>query len=456
MSLQQTAKATVAAQQQKFLHCLEKFRDKGAHRLETFLSTLSGEQLEEMVVDFLEDHWRDLKPVKSREIREPCLVSGDVRSNPARNGLSSCHAIIGCSFSQWFLIIYRTVQRQNHLTAISKVHEQIGSAELRRVWIRPDRLVGESCITFLAFCWELPTQLMVMRTRAKLWQGRDNGIKYKTATACKVRVTHQRYIMPFVIFDSKPFSVLCRCPYVQRSLLGACQDELKTLREYLLNVYTMVLKHWYPEQSELQEAGRPGSKDWLLCFLVVLLAANWERKVRESGSFGKQISRSIRNKSVYIYIHVLPASCCVAKVVCKRNGVHQNGNMSNFCSCSFASFSVCEFDHWLSTSVCWRCRDFFREQQDAQDEDMAWTSVEDGISIPIQSPEEAKKILRAVDSEWKLQQSISLPHGVKAGSSDVDVFFLRSFPSCCDLSGLSRGRARLGPSRNHRRVWRAH
>lgn len=121
MSLQQTAKATVAAQQQKFLHCLEKFRDKGAHRLETFLSTLSGEQLEEMVVDFLEDHWRDLKPVKSREIREPWLVSGDVRSDPAQNGLSSCHAIIGCSFSQWFMIIYRTVQRQNHLTAISKV-----------------------------------------------------------------------------------------------------------------------------------------------------------------------------------------------------------------------------------------------------------------------------------------------------------------------------------------------
>lgn len=321
MSLQQTAKATVAAQQQKFLHCLEKFRDKGAHRLETFLSTLSGEQLEEMVVDFLEDHWRDLKPVKSREIREPWLVSGDVRSNPAPNGLSSCHAIIGCSFSQWFLIIYRTVQRQNHLTAISKVHEQIGSAELRRVWIRPDRLVGESCITFLAFCWELPTQLMVMRTRAKLWQGRDNGIKYKTVTACKVRVTHQRYIMPLVIFDSKPFSVLCRCPYVQRSPLGACQEELKTLREYLLNVYTMVLKHWYPEQSELQEAGRPGSKDWLLCFLVVLLAANWELKVRES-----QVH--LKNKWSDIYIYICSASCCVAKVVCKRNGVHQNGNMS--------------------------------------------------------------------------------------------------------------------------------
>lgn len=79
MFLQQTAKATVAAQQQKFLHCLEKFRDKGAHRLETFISTLSGEQLEEMVVDFLEAHWRKLELAKSREIREPWLVSGAIQ-----------------------------------------------------------------------------------------------------------------------------------------------------------------------------------------------------------------------------------------------------------------------------------------------------------------------------------------------------------------------------------------
>ena len=79
MFLQQTAKGTVAAQQQKFLHCLQKFRDKGAHTLETFLSTLSGEQLAEMVVDFLEDHWRKLKLVKSRQIREPWLVSGAIQ-----------------------------------------------------------------------------------------------------------------------------------------------------------------------------------------------------------------------------------------------------------------------------------------------------------------------------------------------------------------------------------------
>ena len=79
MFLQQTAKGTVAAQQQKFLHCLQKFRDKGAHTLETFLSTLSGEQLAEMVVDFLEDHWRKLKLVKSQQIREPWLVSGAIQ-----------------------------------------------------------------------------------------------------------------------------------------------------------------------------------------------------------------------------------------------------------------------------------------------------------------------------------------------------------------------------------------
>ena len=49
--------------------------------------------------------------------------------------------------------------------------------------------------------------------------------------------------------------------------------------------------------------------------------------------------------------------------------------------------------------------------------------MKDGIDIPVQSPEEAIKILRAVDSEWKLQQTIHLPHGVKAGSSDVGGLF---------------------------------
>ena len=173
---------------------------------------------------------------------------------------------------------------------------------------------------------------------------------------------------------------------------------------------------------------------------------------RESGSLEKQMKRYIY--IIYVLLPVVLRRLYARETVSIKMATCHN--MSNFCSCSFASFFVCEFDHSLSTSVCWRCRDFFREQQDAQDEDMAWTSVEDGISIPIQSPEEARKILRAVDSEWKLQQSISLPHGVKAGSSDVGVFFLRSFPSCCDLSGLSRGRAGLGPSRNHRQVWRAH
>lgn len=56
-----------------------------------------------------------------------------------------------------------------------------------------------------------------------------------------------------------PVSLCPRGPF----LLGACQEELKTLREYLINVYHEILKHWYPNQSELQEAGLPGSKD---CF----------------------------------------------------------------------------------------------------------------------------------------------------------------------------------------------
>ena len=49
--------------------------------------------------------------------------------------------------------------------------------------------------------------------------------------------------------------------------------------------------------------------------------------------------------------------------------------------------------------------------------------MKDGTDIPVQSPEEAVKIWHALDSEWKLQQTIHLPHGVKAGSSDVGGFF---------------------------------
>ena len=159
----------------------------------------------------------------------------------------------------------------------------------------------------------------------------------------------QRSFMPsYVIFDSKPFSlsVFYRCPYVERSLLGAWQEELKTLREDLIDVYEMVLKHWYPEQSELQEAGRPGSKDGLLIifgdFAGSELGENDSRRESESGSFGHM------NAFLFMFWFLLCCEGCMQEKHCSSKWQHDQFLFVFLCKFS----SVCEFDHCFSASPC--------------------------------------------------------------------------------------------------------
>ena len=104
-------------------------------------------------------------------------------------------------------LTYCAAPESPHCNFHRLIKKTIRNAELRRPWIGPDRFLGKSCITFLAFCWELPTQPMVMRTRAKLWNG-------------KVRVNLYGRTLFHAMLSSiqNPFSlsVFYWCPYIRQ------------------------------------------------------------------------------------------------------------------------------------------------------------------------------------------------------------------------------------------------